>query len=1020
MKDPQQTRKALRGTALALMALALWPGLVLVETTVDRTIQAAFVGDPPASARQAEGPERGHGGPGSYHWIVRLGLPFRPFASAEFTRSVGKGEGGIRHETIWNHAYGDPVGLLWSAPLICIGWLLLRASDRRKCCPRALVPLLPLLLGPNAHASPPRAALEEPHRAFLENHCFDCHDADAKKGGLDLSALSADFSDAKAFPIWVKVHDAIAKGEMPPKKKPRPAAAEAVAITGWLDGRLHAADSVRIQTQGRVRMRRMTRSEFENTLKDLLALDRLDIQGMLPRDGKVSGYEKIAGALDISPAHLAAYSEAVEKALDAAIATRSVPPPVFKRRIHPAELFKFGGNLVQGQFVLLKDKQPDPALPVRGGFEDKQGHVGDAGPDLEERKKLLEAVKAAKSESAVGLLNPNLAGYEAAMNVAPIYPGRYRMRLSLWGFHWNQGRPEPCAAPQAAVLRAHEEGKQQEGGRLLRAFSAPSLRSNEEEFVAWLEAHESVVFDPVSIPWNGLRIGQVAGRAAKHVGPGVAIDWFEIEGPLHESWPPESHRRLFGDLPIATLPEGSDAVHPRREEVRGIGGYLPNYYVDIPPGERKPPLETVLSTRPEEDARRLLAAFLPKAFRRGVAPGEIEPYVALLRSRIAAKDCFEDAMRRVYVAVLTSPEFLFHDLAEDDFALASRLSYWLWNGPPDDALMAKARDGSLRRPEGIRTEVDRLLEDGRSARFIGDFANQWLELHRLDETTPDPKLYPEYRFLLREGMAAETRAFLGELIREDLPVAALLRPGFAMLTQRLAEHYRVDGVSGVEVRRVDLPPFHLRGGLLGQAAIHKLTANGTTTSPVTRGVWVMDRLLDNPAPPPPPGVGSIDPDTRGATTVREQLDKHRADASCAACHAKIDPAGFALEAFDPIGGLRERYRSNGAGDDPPEKGHASWRVAYKLGPKVDPGGELPDGRRFAGPLELSEILAADPDGLARAFVAHLSRYATGAEVSYADRAEIRRIVGSTKDRDYGLRSLVRELACSPLFGHEIR
>jgi len=852
--------------------------------------------------------------------------------------------------------------------------------------------------------------------AFLEGHCFDCHDGDAKKGGLDLTVLPADFTDAAAFATWVKVHDAIAKGEMPPKQKPRPGASEVAAVTGWLDERLHEADATRLAAQGRIRMRRMTRGEFENTLRDLLALDRLDIQGMLPRDGTVSGYEKVAGGLDISPAHLAAYAEAVEKALDSAIATRSTPPPVFQRRIHPAGLFKFGGNLVQGQFVLLKDKQPDPALPVRGGFEDKQGHVGDAGPDLEERKKLLEAVKAANSESAVGLLNPNLAGYEAALNVAPISAGRYRMRLSLWGFHWNQGRPEACPAPQAAVLRAHEEGKQQEGGRLLRAFTAPSLRSNEEEFTAWLDAHESIVFDPVSIPWNGLRIGQVAGRAMKHVGPGVALDWFEIEGPIHESWPPESHRRLFGDLPIGPLPQGSDVVPPQRDAVRGIGGYLPNFYTDIPTHERKPPLETVQSTEPEADARKLLGAFLPRAFRREIAPEEIEPYVALLRARLDAKDGFEDAMRRVYVAVLTSPEFLFHNMAEDDFALASRLSYWLWNGPPDDALLA----ADLSKPTVLRAEVDRLLADPRSERFIEDFANQWLELSRLDETTPDPQLYPEYRFLLHEGMAAETRSFLRELIQNDLPITHLLKPGFATLTQRLAEHYGIAGVTGVEVRKVPLPADSVRGGLLGQAAIHKLTANGTTTSPVKRGVWVMDRLLNDPAPPPPPGISAVDPDTRGTTTVRDQLQKHRADTSCAACHAKIDPAGFALEAFDPIGGLRDRHRSNGKGDEPPEKGKTPWRVTYKLGPKVDPSGELPDGRQFTGPNGLRDILTSDPDKLARAFVAHLSRYATGTEVSFADRAEIRRIVESTKKSGHGFRSLIHALAGSDIFISEAK
>jgi hypothetical protein len=729
----------------------------------------------------------------------------------------------------------------------------------------------------------------------------------------------------------------------------------------------------------------------------------------------VSGYDKIGSGLDLSPGHLAAYQEAVEKALDVAIATQSTAPRVYNKRIYPAGLFKFGGNLAHGQFVLLKDKQPDPALPVRGGFEDKSGHVGFAGPDLSERSQLVKSPAVAQSRSAVGLLNPNLAGYEAAMNVSPIYAGNYRLRLSIWGFRWANGRPNPCDAPQAAVLRAHEEGKQQEGGRLLAAFTAPSMESKEGEIVTWLEAHESIVFDPVSVPWNGLRIGQVAGRAAKHVGPGVALDWFEIEGPLNPVWPPVSHARLFGQLPLRPLPAGADVVAPRREKVRSIGGYLPSMYTNLTPAEREPKLETVWSESPVEDARRLLGDFLPRAFRRQVAPTEIEPYLKLLQTRLGAKDCFEDAMRRVYVAVLTSPEFLFLPAPTQDEALASRLSYWLWNGPPDDALLAAARDGSLRRPETLRAQVDRLLADPRAERFTQDFTRQWLELGRLDETNPDPLLYPEYRFLLGQGVANETPAFLRELIAQDLPARALVKPGFAMLTQRLAEHYGIAGVTGVEVRKVALPADSLRGGLLGQASIHKLTANGTTTSPVKRGVWVSDRLLDDPAPPPPPGISAVDPDTRGTTTVREQLTKHRSDPNCAACHAKIDAPGFALEAFDPVGGLRSRYRSNGKGDQPPEKGRTDWRVEYKLGPVVDASGELRDGRAFRTVSEFVELLAADDEKIARAFVAHQVRYATGSEVSFADRAAIRRIVAQAKDRGYGLRSLIHGLAQSPLF-----
>ncbi|VTU02552.1 secreted protein containing duf1588 : Uncharacterized protein OS=Chthoniobacter flavus Ellin428 GN=CfE428DRAFT_4339 PE=4 SV=1: PSD3: PSD5: PSD4: PSCyt3: PSD2 [Gemmataceae bacterium] len=881
---------------------------------------------------------------------------------------------------------------------------------------------LALVLGATLCVATPRAA----GSTFINDYCVSCHDGATRAGGLDLEALGPDLADGKTYARWVEVYDRVDRGEMPPKKRLGRDDAKVRAFLADLDGRLQRAGERRQRERGRVRLRRMTRLEFQNTLKDVLALPHLDVVGLLPADGRVAGYDKIAGGLDLSPAHLAGYQDAAEHALDLAVATRSTPPPSVKVRVYPAGLFKFAGNIQQGQFVLLKDMRPDPSYPPRGGYEGVRGYIAaaDADADLPDRRRLYERNRVAASRSAVGLLNPNLAGYEAALNVAPVYAGTYRLALSLWGFQWDAGAVG-TAPDQAAALRAHPEGKQQDGGRLLGLFTAPALRPNVQEFTAWVGARESIVLDPVSLHWRGLRVGQVGGRAAAHKGPGVALDWFEIEGPLNPVWPPESHTRLFGDLPIAKFPKGSDAAPPRRDPVRGLGGYRPDFVSDLPPAERAPPLETVQSDRPVEDARRLLGSFLPRALRRDVSPREIEPYLRLLQARVRAGDCFEDAMRRVYVAVLTSPEFLFLPGDARDpggpfptdaaFALASRLSYWLWNGPPDADLLAAARDGSLRRPEVLRRQVDRLLADRRSDRFVEDFTDQWLEMNRIDETAPDPGLYPEYHVLLREGMAAETRAFVRELIARDLPATALVRPGFAMLTQRLAEHYGVAGVSGVEVRKVPLPADSLRGGLLGQAAVHKVTANGTTTTPVKRGVWVADRLFNDPPPPPPPSVAGVDPDTRGATTIREQLDRHRANASCAACHAKTDPPGFALEAFDPIGGHRTRYRSTGAGQPPPDAARQPWVVSYKLGPPVDPAGELSDGRRFGGPADLAALLAADPDALARAFVAHLSRYATGADVAYADRAEVRRIVDRARDRKLGLRSLIHELAQSRMF-----
>jgi hypothetical protein len=867
----------------------------------------------------------------------------------------------------------------------------------------------------------PRPAAAGPLEPFFERHCYGCHSGAAPEAGLDLATLPRDLSEPETLRKFVRVHDRIVRGEMPPADAERPTAAEIAAITRQLDADLHAADAARIARHGRVRMRRMTRSEYGNTLRDLLALERLDIQPLLPEDGRVAGFDKIADGLDLSPVHLEGYAAAAEQALDAAIATRSTPPPVFKRRVYPAGLFKFGGNLAHGNFVLLKDLRPDPALPIRGGFETIKGHITAPGSDadLEERSRLSRENKVAESTSSVGLLVPNFAGWEAAMNVAPIYAGRYRLRLSLWGFQWNRGVVEPCAESQAAVLRAHAEGQQQEGGRLLATFTAESLEPREHELTTWLDAHESVVFDPVSIPWRGLQVRQIGGRTAAHVGPGVALDWFEVEGPINESWPPESHRRLFGDLPIAEWPPAAQGRPPARDPIRQTPLYLPAHQ-SLPPRDRQPPLETVRSADPPADARRLLAGFLPRAYRRPVTPDEVEPYVTLVAGRLAEGDCFEDAMRRAYVAILTAPEFLFHPAdapaaAEPDgLALASRLAYWLWNSPPDETLLTAARDGSLRRSDVLRSQVDRLLDDPRSDRFLSDFANQWLELRRIDETSPDRRLYPEYTFLLHEGMVAETRAFLQELVAHDLPARTLVAPDFTMLTQQLAEHYGIAGVDGVDVRRVPLPPGARRGGLLAQAAIHKLTANGTTTSPVKRGVWIMDRLFDDPAPPPPPGVAGVDPDTRGATTIRAQLAKHRSDASCAACHAKIDPPGFALESFDPVGGERDRYRSTGAGDPVPHRPDALWFASYRLGPPVDASGTLADGRPFTDVADLKRLLAADPRPLARAFTAHMIRYATGADISYADRRMIEAILDQAESQQYGLRSLIHAIAASPL------
>lgn len=374
-------------------------------------------------------------------------------------------------------------------------------------------------------------------------------------------------------------------------------------------------------------------------------------------------------------------------------------------------------------------------------------------------------------------------------------------------------------------------------------------------------------------------------------------------------------------------------------------------------------------------------------------------------------------MRTAYQAALCSPDFLFlHEPRGplEDHALASRLSYFLWNSAPDAELTRLADARKLRDPATLRAQTDRLLKDSKAERFVADFTDQWLDLREMDLTSPDKKLYPEFHPILRDAMPAETRAFFREMLGQNLPVRNVVHADFAMLNQRLAELYGIEGVSGGEIRKVSLDDAARRGGLLTQAAVLKVTANGTTTSPVKRGAWVMRKIMGLPPQPPPPTVPAVEPDISGVTTVREQLEKHRSDPACAGCHAKIDPAGLALESFDVIGGWRDRYRSVEKGDQasvPP----GARNISFKLGPAVDPSGTLPDGRAFANIGELEHLLLANERQLARNLAGQLLTYATGAAPSFADRAEVERILDHTQKTSYGVRSLVDAVIQSPLF-----
>lgn len=842
--------------------------------------------------------------------------------------------------------------------------------------------------------------------SFFKQHCTHCHDADAKEGGLDLMSLGADFGNTASFHRWVKIHDRIESGQMPPIDEPRPSDAEKAKVLSWLKTKLVQAELDQLEDEPRTKIRRLTRVEYENTVRDLFDMPGLQLRDLLPADGSAHGFDRNSDALSISHVNMARYIEAADLALDFAIATQPDPPTFHKRRLsltsHYYVRLLINSN---GGAVLLKDKKPDPEfLPVDG-----RQHI-DHG--LHERMGMFD------TDSAVGVFRHEDESFLPwTQGFAAIYPGRYRVRASLWSYTWDKGVMKPARGVEAMRLSVKQlQGRglgQDHPSYVIGYYAASSLESQQHEFVHWLNPGESIGFNVASLAPVHI-YHQYKRNLYSFTGPGIACDWIDIEGPIHDVWPPHAHRVLFGDLPLKNFdPNTKDVTYPRRTPPRQAMVGAKNQ-ADANPGNW-----TVHSDEQLADARRLLSEFLPKAFRRPVEPETIDAYKARVAARLEAGDCFELAMRWAYRAALCSPDFLYHvePVGElDDFALASRLSYFLWNSMPDQRLTTLATEGQLRRPDVLHAEVERCVADSKFNRFVKDFCGQWLRLREIAATDPDRRLYPEFSSYLQDSMVLETEAFFRELIDRNLDASHLVESDFAMLNEKLATHYGIDGVSGPEIRRVELPPEHPRGPFLTQASILKITANGTTTSPVPRGAFVLDRLLGQPSDPPPPDVPAVEPDVRGATTIREQLALHRDNAACAACHANLDPPGFAMESFDVIGGQRTRYRSIGEGDKAPRGSIDPFiNISFKLGPNVDPAGALPDGRSFGDIREFQQLATADTTLLLTNMARQFAIYSTGSPILFSDRAAVKDIVTRVQKQGGGLRTLIHEVIASPLF-----
>ena len=466
---------------------------------------------------------------------------------------------------------------------------------------------------------------------FFNTHCIACHDQGAKSGGLDLASLKFVPSDPENVAQWVKIHDRVVAGEMPPKSKPRPAAPDVALAIKSLHEALVGAERKAALADGKTRLRRLTRVEYENTIRDLFDLPGLLLQADLPADGQVHGFDKNADALDLSHVNLAKYMEAADQALDFAIAIRPTAPKPIKQRISLANPSGFVAHvLLHGDGVLLKNKKPDPDFPPAG----EHMHI-DQGAH--------ERLGSFRNGASVGLFRHEDESFHPYFNeFVAVYPGRYRLTTSLWSFQWDKGQVLPSRGTEAVRLSIVQlVGDGRGGGHpstVLGYYDAPSMHEQKHEVVTWLNPRETIGFNAASLVTGHTRGPK---RAMGFTGPGIACDFLDVEGPIHDTWPPTGHKRLFGDLPIERF--DAKANPGTRAPVRA-----PDRQQLFMAKNKADPVEgiwTIASQKPLDDADQLLANFLPRAFRRPVSDAVRKQYVARVADRLKVGDCFRGDSR---------------------------------------------------------------------------------------------------------------------------------------------------------------------------------------------------------------------------------------------------------------------------------------------------------------------------------------------------------------------------------------
>jgi hypothetical protein len=784
----------------------------------------------------------------------------------------------------------------------------------------------------------------EPFEAFLEKHCIRCHGPMKEKGDVRVDRLSRDFKRGADSHHWAEVIEQVNSGAMPPKKEPQPTQAEIAAFVTTLDARLKEGRAVRMAARPAVAHSRLSRKEYQNTVYDLLGV-RYDPTkpGELNEDTLWHGFERIGSELSLSPSHVERYYRAAGLVLDRAFPVTLGEPR--KVRKTAAELRYNGGKSQQLTLDRFGIKRPLRYLLYPGSVQNA--------------------------------LSPHWFG-----GTGPEHSGLYKMRIQASGIRPLGGQPAHLSIGKVT-------GEETVDGIVEFDLTAPEDRPAVYEFEVFLEMPATLDFCVVATDVVDRRKGaafrNALGSRDSHLfthssetlllnpnapqmfddkGNGlfstVLLDWIEWEGPLVT---PEEKSRRNGFVPPdnATIEVVSEHLH----------------------------------------------RFAERAWRRPVKKEELADYLQAYRSERDAGEKSADAYRIAMQGVLTSRHFIY--LVEgdpvarerlNDSELASRLSYFLWSSMPDDGLLNAAKGDRLK-GDGLKKEVDRLLTDSKSNRFVNDFTRQWLQLHRLGMFPPDKKLYPTYDAWLETSLRSEPVEYFREMFSKNLPIDALIDSDWTLANGRLCNFYGLPEPKGDGFQRVSLKPEDHRGGLLTMGAVLGLTSDGTRHRPVHRGVWVSEAIFGKTPPPPPANVSAIEPSPPESpkATLRQKIEAHRNNANCAACHAKIDPLGLAWDNYDAIGQWRTQEKvAQGRGADP----------------VIDPSGLMPDGRPFKDSVQFKSLLLEDRDKVVRAFIEHLCTYALRRVLTVDDQEDLRAIEAEAKKNQYRIKDIIRAVALSDL------